>query len=110
MANMDDIKGKAKEAAGDLTDDKDLQREGKVDQAAGPPPDEKDRRGGGRAARAAGPVKKPQKNVPDRGTAPLHNHCPPPPLRPGGLGPPTKKSNPPPPIRWGRLRVRGRCG
>ena len=30
---FDDIKGKAKEAAGDLTDDKDLQREGKVDQA-----------------------------------------------------------------------------
>jgi len=29
---LDDIKGKAKEAAGDLTDDKDLQREGKVDQ------------------------------------------------------------------------------
>ena len=32
---MDEIKGKAKEAAGDLTDDKDLQREGKVDQASG---------------------------------------------------------------------------
>jgi bifunctional non-homologous end joining protein LigD len=31
---MDEIKGKAKEAAGDLTDDKDLQREGKVDQAS----------------------------------------------------------------------------
>lgn len=30
---FDDIKGKAKEAAGDITDDKDLQREGKVDQA-----------------------------------------------------------------------------
>ena len=29
---FDDIKGKAKEAAGDITDDKDLQREGKVDQ------------------------------------------------------------------------------
>ena len=28
---IDDIKGRAKEAAGDLTDDKDLQREGKVD-------------------------------------------------------------------------------
>ncbi|MGI8755827.1 MAG: CsbD family protein [Acidimicrobiales bacterium] len=35
MANMDDAKGKIKEAAGDLTDDKDLQREGKVDQATG---------------------------------------------------------------------------
>jgi uncharacterized protein YjbJ (UPF0337 family) len=31
----DDVKGKIKEAAGDLTDDKDLQREGKADQAAG---------------------------------------------------------------------------
>jgi uncharacterized protein YjbJ (UPF0337 family) len=30
---MDDLKGRAKEAAGDLTDDKDLKREGKVDQA-----------------------------------------------------------------------------
>jgi len=28
----DDIKGRAKEAVGDITDDKDLQREGKVDQ------------------------------------------------------------------------------
>lgn len=29
---LDDMKGRAKEAAGDLTDDKDLQREGKIDQ------------------------------------------------------------------------------
>lgn len=35
MPNIDDLKGRAKEAAGDLTDDKDLQREGKVDQATG---------------------------------------------------------------------------
>lgn len=35
MANMDDIKGKAKEAAGTVTGDKDLEREGKVDRAAG---------------------------------------------------------------------------
>jgi uncharacterized protein YjbJ (UPF0337 family) len=35
MPNMDDIKGRAKEAAGDLTDDKDLQREGTVDLARG---------------------------------------------------------------------------
>ena len=33
--NTDDLKGRVKEAAGDLTGDKDLQREGKVDQAAG---------------------------------------------------------------------------
>ena len=33
--NADDAKGRIKEAAGDLTGDKDLQREGKVDQAAG---------------------------------------------------------------------------
>jgi uncharacterized protein YjbJ (UPF0337 family) len=31
--NMDEAKGRVKEAAGDLTDDKDLQREGKMDQA-----------------------------------------------------------------------------
>lgn len=35
MSNMDEIKGRVKEAAGDLTDDKDLEREGKVDQTAG---------------------------------------------------------------------------
>lgn len=35
MPNTDDAKGKIKEAAGDLTDDKDLKREGKVDQATG---------------------------------------------------------------------------
>ena len=33
--NMDDLKGRVKEAAGDLTDNEDLQREGKVDQATG---------------------------------------------------------------------------
>jgi uncharacterized protein YjbJ (UPF0337 family) len=31
----DDAKGRIKEAAGDLTDDKDLKNEGKVDQATG---------------------------------------------------------------------------
>ena len=31
--NIDEAKGRAKEAAGDLTDDKDLKREGKVDRA-----------------------------------------------------------------------------
>lgn len=30
---IDEAKGRAKEAAGDLTDDKDLEREGKVDRA-----------------------------------------------------------------------------
>ncbi len=35
MANLDDMKGRAKEAAGDLTDDDDLKREGKVDKATG---------------------------------------------------------------------------
>jgi uncharacterized protein YjbJ (UPF0337 family) len=32
---LDNAKGNIKEAAGDLTGDKDLEREGKVDQAAG---------------------------------------------------------------------------
>jgi uncharacterized protein YjbJ (UPF0337 family) len=36
MANekIEDLKGRAKEAAGDLTDNDDLKREGKVDQAS----------------------------------------------------------------------------
>ncbi len=33
--NKDDAKGRVKEAAGNLTGDKELKREGKVDQAAG---------------------------------------------------------------------------
>ena len=33
--NTDDLKGRVKEAAGDLTDDDDLKREGKVDRATG---------------------------------------------------------------------------
>jgi uncharacterized protein YjbJ (UPF0337 family) len=33
--NTDDLKGRVKEAAGDLTDNDDLKREGKVDQATG---------------------------------------------------------------------------
>ncbi len=33
--NLDDAKGKVKEAAGDLTDDDSLKNEGKVDQASG---------------------------------------------------------------------------
>ena len=33
--NIDEAKGRVKEAAGDLTDDKDLKREGKVDRASG---------------------------------------------------------------------------
>ncbi len=35
VKNTDDAKGRVKEAAGNLTGDKDLQREGKVDQAGG---------------------------------------------------------------------------
>jgi uncharacterized protein YjbJ (UPF0337 family) len=35
VRNADDAKGRVKEAAGDLTGDKDLKREGKVDQAGG---------------------------------------------------------------------------
>ena len=31
--HIDEAKGRTKEAAGDLTDDKDLKREGKIDQA-----------------------------------------------------------------------------
>jgi uncharacterized protein YjbJ (UPF0337 family) len=35
MANKDDMKGRVKEAAGDLTDDDRLKNEGKVDQGKG---------------------------------------------------------------------------
>jgi uncharacterized protein YjbJ (UPF0337 family) len=35
MSNADEAKGRLKEAAGDLTDDKDLKREGKIDRATG---------------------------------------------------------------------------
>jgi uncharacterized protein YjbJ (UPF0337 family) len=35
VRNTDDAKGRVKEAAGNLTGDKGLQREGKVDQGAG---------------------------------------------------------------------------
>jgi uncharacterized protein YjbJ (UPF0337 family) len=35
MANMDEAKGRAKEAAGDLTGNKDLKNEGKADKAKG---------------------------------------------------------------------------
>jgi uncharacterized protein YjbJ (UPF0337 family) len=34
-SKKDDIKGRVKEAAGDLTDDDELKREGKTDRAAG---------------------------------------------------------------------------
>ena len=34
-ANTDDLKGRAKEAVGDLTDDSDLKNEGKADRAEG---------------------------------------------------------------------------
>jgi uncharacterized protein YjbJ (UPF0337 family) len=33
--NTDELKGRVKEAAGDLTDDDDLKREGKVDRTTG---------------------------------------------------------------------------
>lgn len=35
MSNTDDIKGRIKEAAGDLTDNERLENEGKADQAEG---------------------------------------------------------------------------
>ena len=35
MGSLDEAKGRAKQAVGDLTDDDDLRREGKVDQKAG---------------------------------------------------------------------------
>ena len=43
MTNTDEGKGRLKEAAGDLTNDKDLKREGKIDRAAGKAKDTVDR-------------------------------------------------------------------
>lgn len=35
MSNLDEAKGRAKQAVGDLTGDRDMQKEGKVDEQAG---------------------------------------------------------------------------
>ncbi len=35
MSNWDETKGRMKEAAGDLTDDEELEREGQIDQGKG---------------------------------------------------------------------------
>lgn len=35
MGNLDEAKGRAKQAVGDVTDDDDMRREGKVDEKAG---------------------------------------------------------------------------
>lgn len=35
MGSADETKGRIKQAAGDLTDDKDLKREGEIDEAGG---------------------------------------------------------------------------
>jgi uncharacterized protein YjbJ (UPF0337 family) len=40
---FDEMKGRAKEAAGDLTDDDDLKKEGKVDRASGAVKDKVDK-------------------------------------------------------------------
>ncbi len=45
MANTDDIKGRAKEAAGALTNDDGLKREGKADKATGKVKDVVDKAG-----------------------------------------------------------------
>jgi len=45
MPNVDDAKGRVKEAAGDVTDDDSLKNEGKADQAKGKVKDAVDRVG-----------------------------------------------------------------
>ena len=42
MGNLDEAKGRAKQAVGDLTDDDELKREGKVDEHAGKAKDKLD--------------------------------------------------------------------
>jgi uncharacterized protein YjbJ (UPF0337 family) len=45
MSNIDEAKGRAKEAAGDLSGDDELKREGKIDQAEGKAKDAVDQAG-----------------------------------------------------------------
>jgi uncharacterized protein YjbJ (UPF0337 family) len=45
VSSSDEMKGRVKEAVGDLTDDKDLKREGKVDKASGKAKDTIDKAG-----------------------------------------------------------------
>jgi uncharacterized protein YjbJ (UPF0337 family) len=45
MSNSDEAKGRLKEAAGDLTGNKDMKREGKVDRAEGAAKDKVDSAG-----------------------------------------------------------------
>ncbi len=45
MPNKDEMKGRTKEAAGDLTGDEDLKREGEVDQVKGKAKDKVDEAG-----------------------------------------------------------------
>jgi uncharacterized protein YjbJ (UPF0337 family) len=45
VSNQDEVQGRVKEAAGDLTGDKELQREGKIDQASGKAKDAVDKAG-----------------------------------------------------------------
>jgi len=45
VSSSDEMKGRVKEAVGDLTDDRDLQREGKVDKASGKAKDTIDKAG-----------------------------------------------------------------
>jgi uncharacterized protein YjbJ (UPF0337 family) len=42
-SKFDEMKGRAKEAAGDLTDDDDLKKEGKIDRAGGAVKDKVDK-------------------------------------------------------------------
>ena len=42
MGSADETKGRIKQAAGDLTDDKELKREGKIDEAGGKAKDKAD--------------------------------------------------------------------
>ena len=84
MPNADDMKGRAKEAAGSLTDDDDLKREGKADRATGKVKDvvdsvgdkvkgvlHKDRPTAGRPRRQGPPRGRPcRRSVPDRGHGP----------------------------------------
>jgi uncharacterized protein YjbJ (UPF0337 family) len=63
--NTDDLKGRAKEAVGDLTDNDDLRREGQADRAGGKAKDVVDRLGD-KAKGVVGDIKDKVRHAPKR--------------------------------------------
>ena len=67
MSNTDDLKGRVKESAGDLTGDKELKNEGRVDEASGTIKDKV----GGAADKVKDAVNPDRASTPLKGPGPL---------------------------------------